>query len=274
MSSSNPPTTPRRRIQTGAGSASPITDIAQRLERYSIKEEAPSPLRHVKREPEPSDDDDDDDEESDSSAQDASDEEPDDQDKEVEDSETDSEDEMTTLEFRGKADTLDNLLTHCQVQFLARPSRFGTDQSKSGFVAKHFQGPALDWLTQEWKKTPKLLDSYDEFVITLRSAFDASEETQKQIADQKLRRLKQTGSASNYALQFDPLVALLQYNDEAKKAAFLAGLKPDVKKSLAGESFASYTDLRTKTLNVDESLYALRGQRPRRSGRPKKPGSN
>jgi hypothetical protein len=175
----------------------------------------------------------------------------------------DSDSEMTSLEFSGKTGTLANLITHCRVVFLSRPSKYTSASSRTGFIASHFKGQALEWLTQEWKANPSLLNDYDEFIDELENTFEASIDAQKQAADQQLRRLRQSGSATSYALQFDALVSLLGYNDSAKQAAFLVGLKTDVRKSLAGDTWPSYDSLRSTAINVDESLYALRGPRRR-----------
>jgi hypothetical protein len=178
-------------------------------------------------------------------------------------SDDDSDSEMTTIEFTGKTGTLANLITHCKVVFLSRPSKYTTATSKTGFIASHFKGQALDWLTQEWKANPELLDDYDDFLSELDNVYEASTATQKQAADQQLRKLRQTGSATAYALKFDSLVSLLGYNDAAKQAAFIVGLKTDVRKSLAGDTWDSYASMRSTAINVDESLYTLRGPRRR-----------
>lgn len=271
---SSDPQTPRRkpRILTGAGSASPITSarpqpVPIKAEEVPSPEAPPSPSPAPKTEDKPSD--------SETSGGDGSEpDEPDTKGDASSESDSSSDEDMPTVSFTGRADTLNNTLTHCKVRFLARASKYEEDSAKCGYLASLFAGPALDWLTQSWEAYPDLLDDWDKFTEKLAKAFQASEETQKQSADQKLRSLRQTGAASKYALIFEPLVMLLGYNDEAKKAAFMVGLKPQVKQQLAGDTFKTYELLRNKAINIDESLFAIRGKaKPRRTGKSH-PGPN
>lgn len=276
MSSSQHPSTPvKKKLLTASGlEYSPLTPVQPQA---SVKAESPSKLRTIRTrashpsssreivpespqtspggypesEPDPSEQDDGETSEDDS-----------------------SDEEMATLTFSGKADSLDPLLTHCRVKFLARPSRYETDQQKSAFIASHFVGPALDWLTQGLKRDKTLLNDFEAFTALLEATFQASDDTKKQLAEQKLRRLRQTGSAQNYALAFDPLVAELGYNDDAKKPAFLQNLKPEVRKQLAGQRHDTYESLRGAAIDMDESLFALREPGRKKSRRPGQPNKS
>jgi hypothetical protein len=185
-------------------------------------------------------------------------------------SESDSSDDedMSQLLFYGKPDTLTDLITHCKVRFYAKPSRYEADETKSGYLASLFRGQALTWLTEALIQRPKLLEDWENFQDVLIKAFDASEQTQRQSADSRLRLLRQTGSAQKYALAFEPLINKLKYDDNAKQAAFLVGLKPQVKQQIAGQTFKTYETLRSHAINIDESLFALRTTKPKRAKAP------
>lgn len=196
-----------------------------------------------------------------------------------EDSSDDDED-MSDLLFEGKPGTLDDILTHCKVTFLAKRRKFPDDTSKCGHLAAKFRGKPLTWLTKNLKESPKLLDNWDEFVTVLRRDFEVSEDTKRLSADRRLKTLTQKGSAQSFAIEFDELTDTLGYEDKAKKDAFLTRLKPEVRKQLIGDDSADYPALRETAISYDEELFALRNPRPRRPGKkgkgagPSGPGKN
>jgi hypothetical protein len=189
-----------------------------------------------------------------------------------EDSESDSseeedssDEEMSDLVFDGKQGTLDDILTHCQVTFAARPKKFPTDTEKGGFLAAKFRGKALTWLTKNLKDKPKLLEDYDAFKKALSQDFALTEDTRKKAADRRLKTLLQKGSAQSFAIEFDELADILGFDDEAKRTAFQTRLKPEVRRQLIGHDETKYSTLRQKAIEIDEELYALRNPRQRRA---------
>ncbi|OAA33858.1 Retrotransposon gag protein [Cordyceps fumosorosea ARSEF 2679] len=171
------------------------------------------------------------------------------------------------VNFTGKAVELEHLLTHATVYFLSKPSKFTLEKTKTGFVASKFRGKALDWLTSKLKDTPTFLDEWEPFEDTLRDTFLPSQDTQKQSADLALRSLRQKGSAQQYALEFDKLMVALNYDTASRMVAFRAGLKPEVKKQLVGDSSTTYEELRSTAISYDEELFSLRSQQRRRRGK-------
>jgi hypothetical protein len=187
--------------------------------------------------------------------------------------ETSDEEDMSDLTFEGKADTLDDILTHCQVTFLSKPRKFPDDTTKCGYLAAKFRGKALTWLTKTIKDAPDVLTEYRVFVRRLRTDFDLSDDTKKKAADKKLKTLMQKGPAQSFAIEFDFLADILEYNDEAKRNAFITRLKPEVRKQLIGDDSATYAELRTTAISYDEELFALRNPRQKRAkGKGQGPG--
>jgi len=190
------------------------------------------------------------------------------------DSDSDSsEDDMPDIIFKGKASEIPGLLTHCTVHFLSKKKKYADDdEAKSGYLASTFRDGALLWLTKKLENEPKLLEDYDDFTATIRENFQASEQVQKQQAESAIRALRQKSSAQNYALLFEPLAETLGYNDSSKRASFIHGLKPEVRKQLAGSPpQTTYQELRNVAVAIDENLFSLRQTRPRKSNR-KGPG--
>jgi len=190
-----------------------------------------------------------------------------------------SEDEsMAELIFEGKVETLEDILTHCNVTYLSKPRKFPDDATKSGYLAAQFRGKALTWLTAELKSNPNLLKNHDEFTKAVRRAFEPSKEAQRIAADKKLKTLTQRGSAQTFLIEFEYLTGILGYEDGAKRQALMTRVKPEVRKQLVGLSYDDYADLKASVVRYDEELFALRNPRPRRTkgqGKgPPKPDKN
>jgi hypothetical protein len=193
---------------------------------------------------------------------------------------SDLDEEMSDLVFDGKPGTLDDILTHCQVTFLAKSKKFSTDSAKCGHLASKFRGKPLTWLTKKLKEAPTTLESWDYFTEILRRDFEVSDDTKRLSADRRLKTLVQKGSAQSFAIEFDELTDILGYEDKSKQDAFLTRLKPEVRRQLIGDSSSSYSELRKTAIDYDEELFALRNPRSRRPGKkskgsgPSGPGKN
>lgn len=203
---------------------------------------------------------------------------PEEEDETSDEEESSDEEEMSDLVFDGKAGTLDDILTHCTVNFLAKPRKYPDDKTKCGFLASKFRGQALTWLTKNVKEDATLLDKYSTLRTRLIQDFSLSDETKQLAADKKLKTLTQKGAAQSFAIEFDNLTDTLEYKDEAKCNAFLTRLKPEVRRQLIGNETTTYKDLRAKAISIDEQLFALRNPRQKRakgtSERPRKPDKN
>jgi len=174
---------------------------------------------------------------------------------------------MSDLVFEGRPGTLDDILTHCQVTFLAKPKKFPDDSAKCGHLASKFRGTPLSWLTKNLKENPHLLQNYESFVETVKRDFELSDDTKRLSADRRLKTLTQKGSAQKFAIEFDELTDILGLEDKAKIDAFRTRLKPEVRRQLIGNTDATYSALRKNAINIDEELFALRNPRSRRPGK-------
>lgn len=179
----------------------------------------------------------------------------------------DSEEEMPSdITFSGKASELPGVLAHCKVTFLAKASKFSTNQVKSAYLASLFRGTALEWLGTKLGDNERILDDWAEFQKLIQNHFGISTATKERIAEQAIHRLRQTGSAQKYANDFDAIAEELNIEDDAKINFFRPGLKSDVAKALVGRDTSSWTKLRRAAIEIDEELYALR-QRNRKKAK-------
>jgi hypothetical protein len=180
---------------------------------------------------------------------------------------------MPDVTFTGHSADLDAVLTHCAVTFRSNKKKYAEDDTKAAYLASTFRGPALKWLTHQFTADEDILEKYDDFVSSVRAAFQASLAVQKQTAQRQLSDLRQKSSALDYTLHFEPLADLLDLDDEQRQAAYKAGLKTEVGKQIIGMRFPAYDNLRATAIDVDETLYAMRPHRRRKGRGPSKPSA-
>jgi hypothetical protein len=178
-------------------------------------------------------------------------------------SDSDESEDMPDIVFTGKASELPGVLAHCKVTFLAKSAKYSKDQTKSSYFASLFRGTALEWLGTKLENDDSILDNYDEFQTLIESHFGISDATKERIAEQAIRRLRQTGSAQKFANDFDAIAEDIGIPDDTKPNFFRPGLKADVAKALVGKDTSTWKKLRQAAIEVDEELYAIR-QRTRR----------
>lgn len=182
------------------------------------------------------------------------------------DSDSDSDGMPSDITFTGKASELPGVLAHCKVTFIAKASKYETDAVKCSYLASLFRGTALDWLGTKLEDSDDILGDWAAFQKTINEHFGISVSTKERIAEQAIRRLRQTGSAQKYANDFDKLAEDLGLSDDTKPNFFRPGLKPDVAKTLVGKDTSTWPRLRTAAIEADEQLYALR-RSSRRKGK-------
>lgn len=188
-----------------------------------------------------------------------------------EDQDSDSEDDMPSdITFSGKASELPGVLAHCQVTFLSKASKYSEDTARSAYLASLFRGPALDWLgtklEADKQESTNVLDSWDDFTTTVKGQFGISDGTKERVAEQAIRRLRQTGSCQKYANDFDKLSEDLSLPDDVKVNLFRPGLKPQVAQALVGKNTSTWDRLKTAAIEADEELFAIRQQSRRTRG--------
>jgi hypothetical protein len=135
--------------------------------------------------------------------------------------------------FDGKvASQLPEFLFQMRITFEARTSDFPTDKSKILYAASFLRGLALAYVEPYFDKrdsTPWMND-FALFAKELTRVFGDPDRRGNETY--KLRHLKQTGSASAYAAEFQRLACRLAWNDEALVSQFFDGLKDAVQDEL------------------------------------------
>ncbi|RXK34846.1 hypothetical protein M231_07898 [Tremella mesenterica] len=163
--------------------------------------------------------------------------------------------------FTGRKDQTLEFLAKCNMVFTVQPRTYSTDITRIAFATNLLKDEAYRWvlpyLGMEEGDRPLWLHVWNDFQIEFKKYFGDSnlEETSRF----KLRNLRQTGSASVYATEFQRHAAYVHWNDDTKKQNFFDGLKDDVKdRLLAPSKFKDYETLVSSAIEYDDLLYQRR----------------
>jgi hypothetical protein len=164
--------------------------------------------------------------------------------------------------FTGGADSLADLLFHCEMKFIVQPSNFPDERVKVFYLVSFLTGSSYTWARTLYADKSKLFTNYDDFVSELQSIHGKSTEYTYVEAENKLEKLRQTKSCSEYAALFDQYTAILKFNDGAKLSLFKRGLKQSLRSALASlnESFEEYHELRDAAIRIDQQHFQLRSE--------------
>ena len=148
--------------------------------------------------------------------------------------------------FDGTPGTLQGFLTQLNAYFLFYPTQITGHVQKVILAGGCLSGIALDWFEPIMRdyldndnendrdsETQRIFGDYQQFVLTIKATFGTIDEERD--AEQKLGRLHQTKSVSEYAASFRQITSKLDYDDEPLMMMFYRGLKTEVKDELYKE---------------------------------------
>lgn len=177
---------------------------------------------------------------------------------------TRKEPEITSLQpFTGRKDEASEFILKCDMVFEVQPMTYASTKSKIAFVTNLLNDEAYRWVM------PHLLLREDDQPDWVKDWDDFKEEFTKVFGDsniietsrQKLKIVRQTGSATSYATEFQRHAAYLHWGDKALRHAFFDGLKEDVKDKLltpTGDS-RDFQSLVNDAIKWDNLLFQRRG---------------
>lgn len=150
--------------------------------------------------------------------------------------------------------------------FRGKPRTYSSDADKVAYALSYMTGPAQNWampLLQalDEEREHELLTDYTVFrdaVIAVYGDLD-----RRGNAEDKIGRLRQTGSVSAYISTFNELAAQLDWNESSLIARFRGGLKDEVLDSVAtAESQPRrLQDWMAMASRIDERLWGRRQNR-------------
>lgn len=167
--------------------------------------------------------------------------------------------------YDGDPNSCRAFLSQCSVVFALQPRTYAHEESKVAFVLTLLTGKARDWGTSVWETQAPCCASFKAFRQEMERLFDRSARGQE-AADQ-LARLRQAGrSVTDYAIHFKTLAATCDWNEEACRAMFRAGLEDDIQDELATQDLpCDFDDLINMALRIEGRL---RRRRQRLAVRP------
>jgi hypothetical protein len=145
--------------------------------------------------------------------------------------------------FDGTRSKLRGFLTQMNMHLDVNKFKLTNDADKVIFVSTYLRGQAWDWLepyvreyyekdSSEWSNTAvNIFSSYDKFKEHLEKTFGDIDA--KKTAERKLKRLRQTASASAYTAEFMQQAAILGWDDYALIPYYDEGLKSHIKDEIA-----------------------------------------
>ena len=163
--------------------------------------------------------------------------------------------------FNGRKDQTLEFLAKCNMVFAVQPRTYATDVTRIAFATNLLKEEAYRWvlpyLGMVAEDQPSWLHDWEDFQIEFKKYF--GDANLAETSRFKLRTLRQTGSASLYATEFQRHVAYVHWNNETKKQNFFDGLKDDVKdRLLAPSKFKDYEALVSAAIEYDDLLYQRR----------------
>jgi hypothetical protein len=172
--------------------------------------------------------------------------------------------------FKGDKAEAEEFILKCQSIFDICNRTYFDDKTKLAFVFNLLEGDAYQWLKPALLslRKPTWTESWEDFKNEFFKNFADSDI--KETSRQKLKALKQTTSASNYATDFKKYALYLDWSDEALRQAFFDGLKYDVQdRLLSPQRFTTFYELIDAAIEWDNLLFQRRRSHPAlRTSRP------
>lgn len=173
--------------------------------------------------------------------------------------------------FNGDKNELENFITSCVLYMDCFPGTFSTDKTKINFIISHCRQKVLKSLRPllNQAEQPELLQRYDKFLEYLRRHWGDPDE--KGNAKREMRKLRQQGSASDFFLKFNQLVAILGWSPESEILVENAidkldeGLKDEIVRK-GGLEVSSIDDLMDFVIPLDNRIRER--EKEKREARP------
>ena len=183
--------------------------------------------------------------------------------------------------FDGKKQKLRSWLTAANLQLVNKGIE--GDERKVRFIGGYLRDIAWTWFEpilresdekprSEWSdRTTRILGSYKEMKKAMGQVFGETDE--RKTAAEKLQRLHQTGSVTNYITEFQVITSNLDWDEEALEDKYLERLKPEIRRALIyyPTEPRNLEELFERTQKIDREIWGQRnnsGER-RNYGYPK-----
>lgn len=159
--------------------------------------------------------------------------------------------------FDGKASEFHPFLQQAKLYIRMRHLTFQNDEIRVAYILSRLRGGPSEWGQALLEADSPLLYDYNTFLVKFTSIYE-NKERRAQLED-RLARLKQTGSASAYSAEFSSLCEILRINPDSRMGDFRLKLKEDVQKALALlPAPTTFDDLSTRAIRIDNAQFSAR----------------
>ncbi|CCO31589.1 Retrotransposon-derived protein PEG10 AltName: Full=Embryonal carcinoma differentiation regulated protein [Rhizoctonia solani AG-1 IB] len=159
-----------------------------------------------------------------------------------------------------------SFILDCKTYFFNNSASFPSDHSRVSVVLMNLkEGQPKKWAQIYLEK---LLDGAHEPILESWDAFEAaflrnwSDPAAAQVAEHRLRNLKQSTAASDYATDFRIIASELEWSDAALIAAFRQGLKAEVRSKLIEftlhKNITTLDEFISTACLIDDTLFEAR----------------
>lgn len=177
--------------------------------------------------------------------------------------------------YHGDKAKLRTFLSQLRVAFALHGAKYPDGPTRVTFVAQYLRGSAQAWfepyLTDYYSgketrepDTEAIFKKFKNFEEAIQQIFGSLDE--ERTAARMIQQLRQTGSAAQYYSHFRQLVARVDWDDDAKAAAFYMGLSDAVKDQMMPQPPNEYKTLVNRSLQIDNRLYERRMEKNQRYG--------
>ena len=182
---------------------------------------------------------------------------------------------------RYKDDTdLESFLAQCENCFRMDPRGFKEDGAKVGLAVGSLRGRASQLVTalmSNESRRNEVADTWEHFKNYLQQSF--GDPDRKNRACRELYKLTQTGSAVQYFVEIERLMAVAGWVSKEAQEILVgqaeSGLKPHLRRILAegGHKFSTIKDLAAHVIQMDERIHALDIEERTRYSKTRNPDS-
>lgn len=156
--------------------------------------------------------------------------------------------------FDGEVDTISRLWFHVDIKAALDP-KLGHEARKCAYVATCLGPGPLKWMMEKVRVYPALLTDYQLLKDAFNATYELPETVRLRLAEDRIMRLRQTGSAALYTSEFDTLVTTLGWPFAARRALYFAGLKASLQEKLIlNDSVDNYDTIKEEAIRLDTSL--------------------
>lgn len=165
---------------------------------------------------------------------------------------------------------LTRVVAFARFHFLQDDKYDDDEPRKCAFLAQHYEGSAMDWVSQAYSAHPRTFDDFNRFVEATREAFGIADNNITALLRRDLDQLRWSPDVPVFFAEFDRLTLGLSITSHETRVAMVESKLPAVMKIRLAEqalSFANYDTMRERF----NCMWALDPSRGKATGTTKKP---